>query len=254
MADTITLLNRDPHYATLSVSDHFEVSSITIRMMTKEAWYVDYWEKGRAWRLIHSWWPGESPWVVAVTAVLTQNIRWENAWQAWLNLKKTGIDSPAAIVEASPSMIESAIRCSGSFRRKTITLKELASIVIHHLEGDILNLRKFTLQEARDRLLKIHGIGFETADSILLYACHLPVFVVDAYTHRIFTRHGILNGKEDYKVIQKLLGKSLPQDPDLLHELHALVVMIGKTFCLRKEPQCLRCPWQSLLPRDKAGG
>jgi endonuclease-3 related protein len=94
----------------------------------------------------------------------------------------------------------------------------------------------------RESLLSVHGIGKETADSILLYAGGNPVFVVDAYTKRIMLRHGIIREDADYEDIQQLFMKNLPGDTSLFNQYHALIVNIGKTYCSKKEPRCNLCP------------
>ena len=104
--------------------------------------------------------------------------------------------------------------------------------------------------ELREELLAVHGIGPETADSILLYAGNHPVFVVDAYTHRIFGRHGITNGKADYESVRALVETSIPRRPELFNELHALIVNTGKNWCRKGAPRCEDCPLRPLLPAN----
>ncbi len=104
--------------------------------------------------------------------------------------------------------------------------------------------------ELREKLLSVHGIGPETADSILLYAGNHPVFVVDAYTHRIFGRHGITNGKPDYENVRALIETSIPQQPQLFNEFHALIVNTGKNWCRKSAPRCEECPLRPLLPAN----
>ena len=102
--------------------------------------------------------------------------------------------------------------------------------------------------QLREELLAVHGIGPETADSILLYAGKHPVFVVDAYTHRILGRHGITNGKPDYEKVRALIENSIPNEPQLFNEFHALIVNTGKNWCRKGAPRCDECPLRSLLP------
>jgi endonuclease-3 related protein len=100
----------------------------------------------------------------------------------------------------------------------------------------------------RERLLAIHGIGPETADSILLYAGGHPVFVVDAYTHRILGRHNLANGKPDYGSVQSFFETHLPKDAALYNEFHALLVNVGKNWCRKSRPRCEECPLLPHLP------
>jgi len=103
------------------------------------------------------------------------------------------------------------------------------------------NLEKVTTGKLREELLNIKGVGHETADSILLYALHRPVFVIDAYTKRIFSRHHLIKNEADYHQVQQLFESGLPLDIKLFNEYHALLVRLGKTFC-RPEALCDLCP------------
>jgi endonuclease-3 related protein len=98
------------------------------------------------------------------------------------------------------------------------------------------------LPTLREQILSVKGIGPETADSILLYAAHKPVFVVDTYTHRIFARHNIIAEEDGYYEIQEYFALSLPEDVKLFNEYHALIVRLGKEFCKKSKPRCNRCP------------
>jgi endonuclease-3 related protein len=104
--------------------------------------------------------------------------------------------------------------------------------------------------ELREKLLEVHGIGPETADSILLYGGNHPIFVVDAYTHRILGRHGITDGKADYEKVRALIEESIPRQAELFNEFHALIVNTGKNWCRKSAPRCEGCPLRSLLPAN----
>jgi endonuclease-3 related protein len=107
------------------------------------------------------------------------------------------------------------------------------------------------LADLRVELLAVHGIGPETADSILLYAGNLPVFVVDTYTHRVFARHGWISFEGDYHAIQDYFQSKLPEDVAMYNEYHALVVYLGKHFCRKSQPKCPECPLCEYLPGGK---
>ena len=104
---------------------------------------------------------------------------------------------------------------------------------------------KERLGEVREKLLGVNGIGPETADSILLYGLKKPIFVVDAYTKRILSRHGVISEKASYDEVQKLFMEHLPLDEKLFNEYHALLVYLGKTMC-KKIPKCELCPIKSI--------
>ncbi len=186
------------------------------------------------------WWPvagfyfpkRESPFEIAAGAVLTQNTAWKNAERALEGLRKRGLFNPDALIEIEPSILSEIIRPSGYHNQKALRLREISLYFKKSIERG----------ETPDRssLLRIRGIGPETADSILLYAYHIPVFVVDSYTRRIFTRLGMLTGKESYDTVQALFMNELPHDDRLYNEYHALIVKHGKEIC-RKNPLCTGC-------------
>jgi endonuclease-3 related protein len=93
----------------------------------------------------------------------------------------------------------------------------------------------------------VNGIGPETADSIILYAAGKPVFVVDAYTKRIFTRHGLISERAGYDEVQQLFMGSLSVDAGLFNEYHALLVKVGKRHCKKGAPKCPGCPLEPFM-------
>jgi endonuclease-3 related protein len=108
-------------------------------------------------------------------------------------------------------------------------------------------LLKDETQTLREGLLSVNGIGPETADSILLYAANRPIFVIDAYTHRILNRHIMTEEQTTYQELQELFMDNLPEDQTLFNEFHALIVETGKDYC-RKKPFCDRCPLEQWGP------
>ena len=191
------------------------------------------------------WWPGETPFEVAVGAILTQNTNWANVQKAIGRIRARGAMSPSVLYGLDPAELEELIRPSGYYRVKARRLRAFLEVLCGGFGGDLDAMLSGDLAEARRRLLAISGIGEETADSILLYAGGKPVFVVDAYTRRILERHGILQGRNSYGEIQRLFLQALPPDADLYNQYHALIVETGKKFC-RTEPQCGQCPLQGV--------
>ena len=192
------------------------------------------------------WWPAETPFEVAVGAILTQNTAWTNVERAIANLKAAEALSPAAFRRLAGDQMEQLIRPAGSFRQKAVRLQHLAAILIDRYGGDVARLCAGPLDQARGRLLALPGIGPETADSILLYAAQRPSFVVDAYTRRIFTRLGLLTGKEGYEVIRARFLDALPHEFPLFNEYHALIVTLAKGHCRKQQPKCPTCPLQQI--------
>ncbi len=184
------------------------------------------------------WWPGDSAFEVMVGAVLTQNAAWVNVEQAINNLKRAGALSPEQIVDSHPRRLAAWLRPSGYFNVKARRLRALCKWILD--QGGIKPIGKLPTQELRQALLAVHGIGPETADDILLYAFGRPVFVIDAYTRRIFTRLGMIAGDESYETLRQWFESELARDVRLFNEYHALIVMHGKDNC-RPRPVCKDC-------------
>jgi len=193
------------------------------------------------------WWPGDSPWEVMIGAVLVQNTNWKNVERAIDNLREANLTDPQRLLAVSPEELAELVRPAGYYRLKTKRLRNLLEFVVDDYGGSIEALRAVDMNRLREQLLGVHGIGPETADSILLYALEQPALVVDTYTHRIFARHGWIGYDADYDQLQDHLAAELPQDVTLFNELHALLVNIGHHYC-RSQPMCEECPLAELLP------
>jgi endonuclease-3 related protein len=187
------------------------------------------------------WWPGETAFEMMVGAILTQNTSWRNVEKAIDSLKRRGVLTPGGMRQLKKSALASMIRPSGYYRIKADRLMAFVDFLWENYEGKVKKMGKEPLNELREQLLKVKGIGPETADSILLYGVKKPVFVVDAYTKRIFSRHGIISEKASYDHIQRLFTDHLPHDEKLFNEYHALIVQVGKALC-KKTPKCGICP------------
>ncbi len=187
------------------------------------------------------WWPGETPFEVMVGAILTQNTSWKNVERAIASLKENDILNPIAIYRLRGSSLARMIRASGYYRIKARRLKTFTHFLVEQYDGNIEAMKQEETMALREKLLRIKGIGPETADSILLYGLRKPIFVIDAYTKRILCRHGLVSEGASYKEIQALFMAHLPQEEKLYNEYHALLVHLGKNIC-RKDPKCNLCP------------
>jgi endonuclease III related protein len=192
------------------------------------------------------WWPANSPFEVVIGAVLTQNTNWENVRLAIANLHGAGMLSFDALATITVEELAQLIKPSGYFNIKAQRLKNLLKMITEHYQGKLELLLNDDLATARETLLSVKGIGPETADSILLYAASHPVFVVDAYTHRIFSRHNLVPEESDYHSLQEAFHEKLPAQPSLYNEYHALIVTLGKNFCRKNNPRCAQCPLQGV--------
>jgi endonuclease-3 related protein len=187
------------------------------------------------------WWPGETPFEVMVGAILTQNTAWRNVEKAIERLKARKVLNIRGIHRLKKTELASLIRSSGYYRIKAERLKAFVDFIVEEYDGSIEKMRREKMEGLRPKLLKVKGVGPETADSILLYGVGKPIFVVDAYTKRILSRHGMISEKATYVEVQKLFMDYLPRDGRLFNEYHALFVHLGKTLC-KKIPRCDLCP------------
>jgi len=194
------------------------------------------------------WWPGETPFEIAVGAILTQNTNWKNVERAIAGLKDAGAMTEAGMQALHPARLEELIRPAGYFRVKAARLRSLLDFLEREAAMDITSLRGRSLDDLRPLLLSVRGIGPETADSILCYALDMPVLVVDSYTVRMFARHGLIPEVTDYAEVQEIGQSALPRDVSDLNEFHALVVRAGATWCAKSRPRCTECPARHLLP------
>ena len=188
------------------------------------------------------WWPGESKLEIIVGAILTQNTNWQNVSKAIQKLKEEGLLDVSALLLVDEKSLGKLIKSCGYYNLKAKRLKNFINFLYYKFDSSVEKLFKAEWQILREELLRVNGIGPETADSILLYAGEKPVFVVDAYTKRIFSRHGYLSGKENYQEVQHFFMTHLPPDHSLYNEFHAQLVMVGKDYCKKNKPFCLQCP------------
>jgi endonuclease-3 related protein len=234
-----------------------------------------------AWGRQH-WWPAQSPFEVIVGAYLTQNTAWSNVEQALEGLRKGGMLSVRGIRRAPVAKLEQAIRSAGYFRQKAQRLKTFVKFLDRRYGGSLARMFARPTASLREELLALHGVGPETADSILLYAGNHPVFVVDAYTRRILERHQLVSSRANYDEIRQMFEGALSVRPDellntmstatgdaprgsshvpsrmsttgrtpavqILNEMHGLIVGVGKNYCKKSQPECEHCPLRKFLP------
>lgn len=191
------------------------------------------------------WWPGDSPFEVIIGAILTQNTSWKNVEIAIRALKEKNLLDPLKLYRVGDRLLANTIKSSGFFNIKARRIKTFMSFLFENYQGSLEKMFSEGLTPLREKLLKINGIGPETADSILLYAGGKPIFVVDAYTKRILARHNLISKTASYSEIQELFMENLKKDAGMFNEYHALLVYTGKYFC-KKTPNCENCPMKGL--------
>ncbi len=191
------------------------------------------------------WWPAQEPFEVIIGAILTQSAAWANVEKAIANLKAAKALSPEALRRLSLSEVATLIHPCGYYNAKALKLKSLASWLGKYYGDNLNKLFICNTDYLRQQLLSIHGIGQETADSIILYAAHKPIFVIDAYTRRIINRIGLAPDSNSYIAYQTLFMDNLPSDAGLFNEYHALLVCLAKDVC-RHRPLCQQCCLNSI--------
>jgi endonuclease-3 related protein len=196
------------------------------------------------------WWPGDSRFEIMVGAVLTQNTAWTNVERAIGNLRRARALTPEAIARAAPKRLAAWLKPSGYFNVKAQRLKAMCRWLL--ARGGVRGLARLSTHDLRAALIAVHGIGPETADDIVLYAFGRPVFVIDAYTRRIFARLGIIRGDEGYETLRHLFERTLGADASVFNEYHALIVRHGKDVC-RARPRCAGCCLAGVCPSAKNG-
>ena len=198
------------------------------------------------------WWPGDTKLEVIIGAILTQNTAWVNVEKAIENLKKEKALSVSKLCSITEKRLAGLIRPSGYYNVKANRIKNFLKFLNTYCNGSINKMFSLDLYKLREELLAVKGIGSETADSILLYAGNKPIFVVDAYTKRVLSRHGFISEEAEYKEIQSLFMDNLPEDVRLFNEFHALIVELGKSICKSKQPLCNKCPIRNMHRRQNA--
>ena len=192
------------------------------------------------------WWPAEGPFEVMVGAVLTQRTAWRNVERALANLRDAGVTDMATLLAIPLDRLEALIRSSGTYRQKATRLRDLFTMVHQRGGGSLEAFLDLPRETLRQELLGVRGIGAETADSIVLYAADMPVFVVDAYTRRVLERLGVEPGRS-YDRVASWFTDGIPRDAGLYNNYHAVIVELAKDHC-RTRPVCEGCPISHLCP------
>ena len=197
------------------------------------------------------WWPADSPFEVMVGAILTQNTAWTNVERAIANLVERDKLDATSIVRARNDHLAGWLRPSGYFNIKAARLKNFCRWYLE--QGGFRALSRLPTQSLRRALLSVNGVGHETADDMLLYAFERPVFVIDAYTRRLFSRLGFVTGNENYDELRLAIEAQLDPDVALFNEYHALIVRHAKAHC-RVKPHCMECVLNHLCPAAAGTG
>lgn len=192
------------------------------------------------------WWPAKTKFEIIIGAILTQNTAWKNVEKAIANLAGEKLLTPASLRGVSKKRLAALIGPSGYYNVKADRLKHFSDFLYKKYGGSLKKMFSRDARILRQEMLDVKGMGRETVDSILLYAGRKPVFVVDAYTKRILSRHNIIGATSDYDSVQDLFMRSLPRSEPLFNEYHALLVRLAKEIC-KKSPRCETCPVRKIF-------
>ncbi len=188
------------------------------------------------------WWPAETPFEVVIGAILAQNTSWSNAKSAIEQLKSNNLLSPEALNNINLEDLAEIVKSSGYYNQKAKKIKNFIGFFKNY-DFKFEGMSKQSANHLREQLLNINGIGEETVDCILLYALDKPVFVIDTYTKRVFSRLGFADERIKYSELQKIITDNLKKDAVLFNEYHALIDYLAHFIC-KKKPECERCVLQ----------
>jgi endonuclease III related protein len=194
------------------------------------------------------WWPAETPFEVCLGAILTQNTAWTNVEKALHAIRSRRLLSHRALFPVRQAALARLIRPSGTFQVKARRVRAFLDFLESEYGGVVERMAATELEALRAALVRVHGIGPETADCIVLYAAGLPSFVVDAYTRRVFERLGLLRGGESYEAVRRFFHDRLPADAALFNDYHAQIVRLAKDIC-RPRPLCASCPLDAVCAK-----
>ncbi len=186
------------------------------------------------------WWPGDSPFEIVVGAILTQSAAWVNVEKALQNLRAAGVLSPEGLLRVGLDELARLIYPAGYYNAKARKLKAFGEMLFDRHGGELGTLFALPVPQLRQELLATHGVGQETADAVILYAAGKPVFVIDAYTRRVFSRLGLAPARDSYASWGAIFSEALPPNVQLFNEYHALIDRHAKTVC-HKVPLCDQC-------------
>ncbi len=183
---------------------------------------------------------------ICIGAILTQNTSWTNVARVMPLLKQQHLFNEKKLNQIDLDTLSQMIKPTGYYNQKAQKIKNFAHYIV---QNPLEKLFQLSTPDLRKTLLELSGIGPETADDIILYAAQKPIFVIDTYTKRIFSRLGFCQTNISYSDLQTIIMKNLPSNAPLFNEYHALLVKLAKEHCQTK-PKCALCPLFSLCDRN----
>ena len=171
------------------------------------------------------WWPSENDFEIFIGSILTQNTKWTNVEISLENLRKLDVLSLPALANIDTDIFILAITPSGFKNQKSLRIKQLAKNILEEFES----FESFCQNVSKEWLLSQKGIGLETADAILCYACHQEFMVVDKYTQRLVSHFGF--EFESYEDLQAWCEYGINENFDKISKLYGYEISLNKLFC-----------------------
>jgi len=191
-----------------------------------------------------------SPFQTLILTILSQNTNDKNSRKAFQNLSRSFPVTPKSLASADEQDIGRAIRVAGLYRNKSKTIKHLAEVVLSKFNGSLKPVLEMPLDQARETLLSLRGVGPKTADVFLLFCGNKPTIPVDTHVFRVSKRLGLSHKDADYDGVRRSLQEIYP--PNEYLALHLLLISLGRTFCKSRKPMCESCPLLDLCPSRRA--
>jgi endonuclease III len=180
-----------------------------------------------------------------ILTVLSQNTNDRNRDVAWARLRER-LPSWDAVREAPVREIEDAIRPGGLAPTKAVRIKRILEAIG---EDDLCWLEDAPLEEARDYLCDLPGVGRKTAACVLLFSFGRPEVPVDTHVYRVASRLGLIRPGASFDEAHDEMLRLV--DPEDAYEVHVLLIRHGRRTCVARAPRCSECPLRRMCPEGR---
>jgi endonuclease-3 len=181
-----------------------------------------------------------------IVTIISQNTADTNTARAFENLSKHFKIVPEVLAKAKTSEIEKCLKVGGLYRGKAKTIKQVSKIILDRFDGSLKPLLKLPLEEARESILQLPGVGPKTADVLLLFSAGKPTIPVDTHVNRVSKRLCLAPIDADKETVRRSLQVLF--DPKDFLAVHILLISLGRKVCRARNPACELCPVNALCP------
>jgi endonuclease-3 len=184
----------------------------------------------------------DDPVAVLVRTILSQNTSDTNSLSAYASLVSS-FPGWQAVAAASHDDIAVTIKHGGLSAVKAGYIKAaLREIVTRNGSIELDFLKKLSLDDGRDWLLQLPGVGIKTANCVLLFGLGMPALPVDTHVYRVSQRLGLIDGRMPIDKAHHLLEKIVPEQE--VYAFHVLLIEHGRKTCRARNPKCNICVLQ----------